>query len=378
MHVLVALDSFKGSLSATAACDLAAAAWRSACPQADVSCLPMADGGEGTAAALVAACRGRWCECPGVAGPLPGQRLHARYGWIDAARTAIVEMAEASGLTLVPEDRRRPDLTTTRGTGELLAAALQQGAARLLLTLGGSATHDGGTGAAAALGWRFLDALGRDLPPGGAALCRLARIVPPPNGRLAVPVEALCDVDNPLTGPRGAAAVYAPQKGASPEMVRVLEEALQRLAERWRADLGLDLEAMPGAGAAGGFGGGAVAFLGARLTPGVEAVAAVNGLPARLRQADWVLTGEGRFDEQSLQGKVVSGVLRHAASAGTRVAVVAGSVTLPEARWRAAGVAAVEACAPPGLALAEAMRRAPGLLQAAVTRLAQRTARQAG
>ncbi|NLF16707.1 MAG: glycerate kinase, partial [Lentisphaerae bacterium] len=272
----------------------------------------------------------------------------------------------------------RPDLTTTRGTGELLAAALRHGAARLLLTLGGSATHDGGTGAAAALGWRFLDAGGRDLPPGGAALCRLARIVPPPKGRPAVPVEALCDVDNPLTGPRGAAAVYAPQKGASPEMVRVLEEALQRLAERWRADLGLDLEAMPGAGAAGGFGAGAVAFLGARLTPGVEAVAAVNGLPVRLRQVDWVLTGEGRFDEQSLQGKVVSGVLRHAAAAGTRVAVVAGSVALPPERWRAAGVAAVEACAPAGITLAEAMRRAPELLQAAVARLAERSARQAG
>ena len=193
-----------------------------------------------------------------------------------------------------------------------------------------------------------------------------------------MPVEALCDVDSPLTGPRGAAAVYAPQKGASPEMVRVLEEALQRLAERWRADLGGDLEAMPGAGEAGGFGAGAVAFLGARLTPGVEAVAAVNGLPARLRQVDWVLTGEGRFDEQSLQGKVVSGVLRHAASAGTRVAVVAGTVTLPPERWRAAGVAAVEACAPPEITLAEAMRRAPELLQAAVTRLAERNARQAG
>jgi len=189
-----------------------------------------------------------------------------------------------------------------------------------------------------------------------------------------VPVEALCDVDNPLSGPRGAAAVYGPQKGATPALVQELDAGLQVLARCILVDLGIEVDSLPGAGAAGGFGAGAVAFLGARLTPGVETVGELVGLPARLRTANWVVTGEGRFDDQSLQGKVVSGILRQASRSGTRVAVLAGSVSLDPAAWRAAGILEVEACAPAGMAAEDAMLRAPELLQAAMVRLARRLA----
>ena len=372
MNVVIALDSFKGSLTAAVACRIVAAAFAQVLPEARLTCVPMADGGEGTIEALVGACGGQFVALNAVSGPLPGQRVSARYGWLPATHTAVVEMAQASGLTLVPPEKRDPRQTTTRGTGELIADALQLGASRLVLTLGGSATNDGGTGAAAALGWRFLDATGRDLPDGGAALCRLARVVPPAAPLYRVPVEALCDVTNPLCGDRGAAAVYGPQKGATPDQVRELDLALSVLAERIREALGLDVANLSGAGAAGGFGAGAVAFLGARLVPGVDTVADLAGLTDLMREADWVVTGEGRFDEQSLQGKVVSGVLRRAASGRPQVAVLAGSVALARADWLAAGVQETESCAPAGMPVTEAIRRAPELLRSAADRLVRR------
>jgi glycerate kinase len=372
MNVVIALDSFKGSLTAEVACRTAAAAVLRAVPGIRVRCVPMADGGEGTAEALVSACGGHFVCVPGVSGPLPGQRLDAAYGWLPEGPTAVVEMAKASGLPLVPPDRRQPGITTTRGTGELIADALRRGAARLVITLGGSATSDGGAGAAAVLGWQFLDASGHPLPEGGAALLRLARIIPPAQSTPAIPVQALCDVSNPLCGPNGAAAVYGPQKGATPEQVRDLDAALEVLSRRIREDLGLAVGDLPGAGAAGGFGAGAVAFLGARLVPGVETVAELTGLTDALRTADWVITGEGRLDSQSLQGKVVSGVLRRAVACGTRVAVVAGTIALDRAALRAAGIAEAEACTPAGMSVAAAMEHAAVLLNAATGRLARR------
>lgn len=372
MNVVIALDSFKGSLAAATACRIVAREITLVLPGATVHGVPMADGGEGTAAALVGARGGEFVVVNEVSGPLPGQRLSAHYGWLPATRTAVVEMAQASGLTLVPLAERDPGRTTTRGTGELIAAALQRGAERLVLTLGGSATTDGGCGAAAALGWRFLDAAGRDLPDGGAALRRLARVVPPPEPRCRIPVEALCDVTNPLCGSRGAAAVYGPQKGATPDQVRELDAALGVLAERLREALAVDVANLPGAGAAGGFGAGAVAFFGARLVSGIDTVAELTGLDDLLRTADWVVTGEGRFDEQSLQGKVVSGILRRAALSGVRVAVLAGSVALDRADWLAAGIQETESCTPPGMPLTEALQRAPELLSLAAARLARR------
>ena len=368
MTIVLAFDAFKGSLSAPDICRIAAAALDR--PGVSLRIVPMADGGEGTLEALISARHGTMITVPDVAGPLPGQRLAACYAWLPGERTAMVEMARASGLTLVPESRRNPLITTTRGTGELLADALRRGAERLFLTLGGSATNDGGVGAAAALGWRFLDARGRNVPDGGGNLRRIARILPPESGRLDLPVEVLCDVDNPLCGPRGAAAVYGPQKGATPAMVRELDRGLAHLAELVRQTLGRDIRAMPGAGAAGGFGAGAVAFFGGRLVPGSEAVADAVHLGEALAGADWVVTGEGSLDEQSLRGKVVSQVLRQARERGVAVAVLAGRVSLSPAACRDAGMAVVEACSPPGMPPAEAMGRAEELARCACCRLA--------
>jgi glycerate kinase len=278
-------------------------------------------------------------------------------------------MAQASGLPLLTVGQRDPLRTTTLGTGQLLDAAARLGPAKILLGLGGSATVDGGTGAARALGWCFLDRHGRALPWGGGALARLSRIVRPTPPLALPPVEALCDVRNPLCGPQGAAAVFGPQKGATPEMVVRLDEGLANLAECIRRDLGMDVSHLPGSGAAGGFGAGAVAFLGARIVPGIDTIAAVAGLPEALRAADWVVTGEGCLDSQSLQGKVVSGVLGLALSARVRVAVLAGRVRLTPGQWRAAGIQSAVAAAPTSVSEAEAMAHATELLAGAAGRL---------
>lgn len=372
MKVLVALDSFKGTLSAARACALVAAALHRARPDWRIAMVPMADGGDGTAAALVAALNGGWLEVPDITGPLPDRRLRAAFGWFPERALAVVEMARASGLTLLEAHQRNPMCSTTLGTGELLRAAADHGARDVLLTLGGSATVDGGTGAARALGWRFLDRHGDDVPLGGASLKRIAAIVAPPPESPELPsVKALCDVDNPLCGPRGAAAVYGPQKGATPEMVAELEAGLLNLAHRLHADMGMDVAELPGSGAAGGFGAGAVAFFGARLVPGFATVAAACGLPAAMRGCDWVVTGEGMFDGQSLQGKVVSGVLGLAAVEGARVAVLAGRVVLPRDEWLAAGVAVARPAAAAELPDNEAFGKAAELLDAAAFRLAE-------
>ncbi len=371
MNVLIALDSFKGSLSAREACRIVARTLEKRMPSCRPAILPLADGGEGTAETLVAGYGGRMLRFPGITGPLLGMNVEAALGWLETRATAVIEMAQASGLTLLAQNQRNPLLATTLGTGELLRNAMGLGARKILLTLGGSATVDGGTGAARALGWRFLDRHGNDLPHGGGPLVDLHAIIPPAK-RPVVRMTVLCDVTNPLCGPRGAAVVYGPQKGATPETVDLLDRALSRLAEVINRDLGLSIGALPGAGAAGGFGAGAVAFLGGVLQPGMEAVARLVDLEDALRRSDWVVTGEGRFDEQSLCGKVVDGVCKAVRGRNTRVAVVAGSVTLPEQAWKDAGIALVESCAPHGMSPAEAIRRARPLLSAAAARLARR------
>jgi glycerate kinase len=251
--------------------------------------------------------------------------VDAAWG-LRADGTAVIEMATAAGLDLLVPERRDPRATTTRGVGELLVAALDAGARRALVCLGGSATNDGGTGMASALGIRFLDADGSPLPGGGAALSRLARIelagVDPRLG--ALEVTGLVDVDNPLTGPAGASATYGPQKGADDATVWELDRALGHLAAVVARDLGVDPSHEPGAGAAGGLGFGLLAFAGARLRPGVEAVAEAVGLEASLATADLVLTGEGAFDATSLRGKTVGGILRAAAIATVPAIVLAG------------------------------------------------------
>lgn len=366
MNVLWAMDSWKGSLSAAEACALAAEAWTRAHP-GDVSTVcPLADGGEGTTEALAGGTAGEW-RATRVAGPMPDTAVEARWYRMPDRGCAAMDMAEAAGLTLIPERERDPLRATTRGVGELIAAACAAGAREILLGLGGSATVDGGAGMAQALGWRLLDARGGELPSGGGALIHLDRIEPPASRATAgIRVRALCDVEHPLLGPRGAAAVFGPQKGATPEAVMVLERGLGRLADVVERDLGLRLHDMPGDGAAGGMGAGVRAFLGGELRPGIDEVLRVVRFDERLRGMDWVVTGEGRFDATSLRGKVVSGVLRAARAVGVRAAVLAGSVAVAEAGWSAAGVAAVCASRPAAMPVDEAMRRAPDLLTRAV------------
>ena len=337
--VLVAPDSFKGSLPAHDAADAIRTGLYSAAAAAglrlDVVLRPVADGGEGTVATVLAA---GWAPVDAlVVGPT-GSRVTATLAVAPAdrsttgPRTAIVELAAASGLGLLPGGRTDPLSATTYGTGQLVAAALDAGVGRVVLALGGSATTDGGTGMAAALGARFLDRDGRFLPPGGGALSDLARVdVTALDPRLAgVEVVVASDVDNPLTGPLGAAAVYGPQKGATPDEVVRLEAGLSRLAEVVRRDLGVDVEHVAGAGAAGGAGAGALAFLGARITPGIDLLLDLVGFDAALASTDLVVTGEGSVDAQTLSGKAPLGVARRAHAAGVPVLVLAGRVDLDD------------------------------------------------
>ncbi len=329
MRIVVAPDSFKEALSARQVCEAIARGIRRARPDATIDLLPMADGGEGTVDALVAATNGQLREST-VTGPL-GEPVRACWGLLgDGGGTAVLEMAAASGLGLVPPDRRNPLLTTTFGTGELIAAALDSGVRRILIGIGGSATNDGGTGAAEALGVRFVDRNGRVLPSGlsGGQLGRIARVdVASRDPRIGrVPIEVACDVDNPLCGPRGAAAVYGPQKGADPESVRILDANLAHMADVIQRDLGKDVRDIPGAGAAGGLGAGLLAFFDAKLRPGIQMVMDALRFSERIAGADLIITGEGRLDRQSMMGKLIEGVGRAAKSAGVPVIALVGSV----------------------------------------------------
>ena len=314
MRVLVAPDKFKGTLTAPEAAEAIATGWRRGDPSSDIETLPMADGGEGTLDALLSALGGERFRVT-VAGPLD-EPVEAEFGVVHGTGgpMGVVEMAKASGLELLPRARRDPRRTTTRGTGELILAACRRGVQHVLVCIGGSATNDAGAGMAQALGARLLDREGEQLLPGGAALLELAQIDVTRLDPMVHEAEFVVatDVDNPLAGPRGASAVYGPQKGASPDDVRLLDEALRHFAAVVYRDLGVDIRDMPGAGAAGGLGGGLVAFLGARLRPGVDVVMEAVRLQERLARADLVVTGEGAFDEQSLHGKAPAGVLRAA------------------------------------------------------------------
>lgn len=311
--VVCAPDSFKECLSAAAVARAMALGVRDAVPSLDVIEIPMADGGEGTVEALLAAKHGEWVGAT-VTGP-NGERVDAEYGLIDHGRTAVIEMAAASGLALVPEPARDALNATTRGTGELIADALDRGCNHILVGLGGSATTDGGTGMAAALGARFLDAHGDPLRDGGAALIDLATIDVSGMhaGLKQCNVEAACDVRNPLCGPRGAAHVYGPQKGATPAMVRELDAALTHYAECVKAQLGFDIQDIEGGGAAGGTAAGLMVFAGANIRPGVDMVASACGLEPAIAEAALVFTGEGCMDGQSVNGKTPIGVGRLAA-----------------------------------------------------------------
>jgi glycerate 2-kinase len=320
VRVVIAPDSFKGSITAAAAAAALAAGWRAARPGDLVTCLPLADGGEGTLEVLAARVPGaRWRRAR-VTGP---GGAPVTCDWLQLpGGTAAVELARASGLPLLA--RPDPMRAQTTGLGELLGVALDEGARRLLVGLGGSAATDGGTGALAALGARFLDTAGRPLPPGGGALARLAAVEtsglrPPP-----APAICLADVTAPLLGPAGAATVFGPQKGAAPGQVARLEAGLARLAGLLGGDPGA-----PGAGAAGGTGYGLAAGWGAVIAPGAPELARLAGLDQAIAAADLVVTGEGRLDPTSLTGKVTGLVLAAAAAAGVPAAVVAGQLGGP-------------------------------------------------
>ncbi|GGP26988.1 glycerate kinase [Silvimonas amylolytica] len=337
MHIVIAPDSFKESLTAWQVAQEIAAGFAAVFPDAHYHLSPMADGGEGTVDAFVAATRGRRIELS-VTGPL-GTPVEAFYGLTGDGRTAVIEMAAASGLALVPAAQRNPLLTTTRGTGELIIAALDAGARHLVIGLGGSATNDGGVGMAQALGMRFMDTTGADIGPGGGALAELARIdASALDARLAqCRIEVACDVDNPLTGPHGASAIFGPQKGATQQMVTLLDQHLMRLADRLKDDLGKDVARTPGAGAAGGMGA-MLLTLGGQLRPGVQIVAQALLLDEAIRKADLVITGEGRMDSQSLRGKTPVGVAQVARRYGKPVIALNGSLTASADELQRAGI----------------------------------------
>lgn len=371
MKVVIAPDSFKDSLDAAGVARAIGAGLAEVWPDAELVECPMADGGEGTMEAILAASQGE-LRRQVVRGPL-GAPVEAGWGWLASSRTAIIEMAQASGLQLVPTGQRDACRSSTWGTGELIAAALAAGATRIVLAIGGSATNDGGSGMLRALGLRLLDADGQPLAEGGQALAGLARIdASDLDPRLAeVQVEVAADVDNPLCGPHGASAIFGPQKGANPEQVQVLDQALGHFADHCAQLLGKDVRDFPGCGAAGGMGFAAKAFMGARFRPGVEVVADLAGLDALVQDADLVITGEGRFDAQTLRGKTPMGVARVAKRHGVPVVVLAGTLGEGYQQLYAHGIDAAFALASGPMTLERACTEAGVLLQARATDIAR-------
>ena len=334
MNILVACDSFKDALPADAVCRAIAAGLRKNHANADSIEMPLSDGGEGLLDVLGQALDLSWIEIK-ACDPL-GRPVMARYGLSADGATAVVEMARASGLQLLTQEERDPRLTSTYGTGQLLAHARAQGAKRALLAIGGSATNDAGIGAAAALGWSFLDANNQPVTPDGGHMKDIVRLVSAeaPFERM----DVLCDVTNPLFGPTGAAWIYGRQKGGSDAVLTELDDGLRHVAEVVKAQTGRDAAQMPGAGAAGGLGYGAVVFLGAELRRGIEVVLDMTGFEAAAKRADLIITGEGHLDGQSAQGKLIQGLCGH--SAGKPVIALCGKLSASPEQVKAIGLTA--------------------------------------
>ncbi len=373
-NILVAPASFKGSLSPAAAAEAIRRGFLRVLPAADVRMVPLADGGEGTVQALHLAAGGQM-HVTSVTGPLGMETVQANWVTLADGRVAVVEMAQASGLPLVPTQRRDPMVTTTAGTGELIREALAAGVRTILVGLGGSATVDGGLGAMRALGAALLDAQGRPVPAGGRGLVVLDRIDPRGvDSRLAgVEVIALADVDNPLVGPEGAAAVFGPQKGADAATVALLDRGLENFALIAKRDLrlGYDLATVPGGGAAGGLGAALVAFCRARIASGIDYVMEATRLREKVAWCDLVITGEGQLDGQSRRGKACSGVARLAREAGKPVVAVVGSVRGEEEAIASLGLDGVLPASVGPMTLVQAMEGAAAYLEAAGARLAR-------
>ena len=364
MRILIAPDKFKGSLDARQVAGNIAAGLREILPEAIIDTMPVADGGEGTAEVIRQACGGEAVKC-GAHDAL-GREIEASYVWLGDRTTAVMEMSAAAGMWRIAPEERDLLRADTFGVGEMIRDGSTRGATEILIGLGGSATNDGGLGMAQALGFRFLANEHVVETPG--ALSNLARIEKPAR-RLPAIITAAVDVRNPLLGPRGATRTFGPQKGGTPEQLEILENGLKRLADVVANDLGRDFRDTPGAGAAGGLGFGLMSFCGATIKSGFEVVAEFIGLKAAIAKADVVITGEGRLDEQSLEGKAPAGVARLAREAGKRVFAVAGSATeAPEVHAIFNGIVVL---ARPPITAEESIARAPELLQERARELAQ-------
>lgn len=369
MRIVVAPDSFKGSLTAIEAAEHIAAGVRQAAPESEVQCFPIADGGEGTAATLIRATGGHWVPAR-VKDPL-FREIDSGYGVLGDGVTAVVELASASGLPLLALQERNPLVTTTYGTGQLILAALTAGYRKILIGLGGSATHDGGAGLLEALGMRFYTAEGFQFSPRGCDLGSIARFDASALRQLAgnAVFVVACDVDNPLCGPQGAAAVFAPQKGASEAQVAVLEDQLCSFGRLLERELDCRLLTLPGGGAAGGVGAALCGFLQGHLLPGIDLVLAYAGLEQALAQADLVFTGEGRLDGQTLHGKAPLGVARAAYRRGVPVIALGGSLGSGAEVLLQAGFTELHSLVGPETSLEEALQEGGPLLEALAQRV---------
>ena len=360
MKILIAPDSFKECLDAFAVtAALSAGLQRSGIPESSIVCRPLADGGEGLLEVLLHALGGE-IRTLSVTGPM-GNPVDARYGLLDAGNTAVIEMAQAAGLHLVPENKRNPAVATARGVGELICHVLDLDVQRIIVGVGGSATNDGGAGMASALGAIFLDAQKNELPPGGAALRQLVHIdIDRLDKRLkTTEIVVACDVSNTLCGVQGASHVYGPQKGASPEMVQMLDDALHHYAEVINKQLRVDILSLTGGGAAGGLAAGLAVFCNASLRSGVELIFDAYGdMDTQIAEADVVITGEGAVDGQSAQGKVVAGLAKKTKAHSKPLIVVAGKIGNGLEPLYAAGVTAVFPIAPAPMPIQSALQQA--------------------
>lgn len=368
MKIIAAPQGFKGSMKAHEAADAMLRGVKAFDKDIEVVPLPIADGGAGTVRALVQATHGKLVT-ERVHGPL-GEGMEAAWGLSGDGTTAFIEVAAASGLALVPDGRRDPMKTSTYGTGELILKALQSGVSRVIIGLGDSATVDGGTGIATALGIKFLDADGMPIPPGGAGLAKLKKIDVSGRNPLVenCRIECACDVTNPLYGTDGASVVYGPQKGATPDMVKTLDANLRNMADIIARDLGLDISLLPGGGAAGGIGAGLVAFLGVSLQRGVDLICDAIGFDDYVKDADLVLTGEGRMDFQTAFGKAAVGIAQRAKAYGKPVIAICGSLGQGYTEVYKHGIDSAMSILPRIMTLEEAMRDGAKLLEDATER----------
>lgn len=369
MRIIIAPDSYKGSVSALGVAEAMERGVLHIFPEAEIIKIPIADGGEGTVDALVTATGGQKLV-QAVRGPL-GDTIEAYWGVLGDGETAIIEMAAASGLPLIPREQRDPCQASTYGTGELMKAVLDKGLRKMIIGIGGSATNDGGAGMAQALGARLLDSQGQELQPGGAALIHLAAIdLTGLDPRLAeTSIMVACDVDNPLCGLRGASAVYGPQKGATPKMVSQLDEALANFACIAQQATGKDVADCSGAGAAGGLGAGLLFFTNARLRPGVEIVLEATGFTELAAQASLIITGEGRTDFQTAFGKAPVGVAKTAKQYGVPVVCLSGGLGEGADAVLNQGIDAVMSVIPQPMGLEECVKQGAELIESAAIRL---------